>query len=147
MPPRRPPEPDLARFQPIVAAALKAFAVDASYAIDMATRANIVITKRRTWESRKIIRAAEAVARVACSSAASFTCDNPAPCGVTRACRFSSGPLRELVLEVIEPLGPVRGGQARERPQLSSDGTRTTYNSEVAVIPFRDQQEASLRPA
>lgn len=144
---RRPPEPDLSAFAPVLAAALKAYASDPEYAVQMATRAVVVLEKRATWSSRKIVRDAEAAARKACSAAGSFSCDNTAPCGVGAMCRFSSGPLRDLELPEAPKLGPTRGGRMVERPQLASDGTRSSYNSEVAVIPHRDQQEGSLRPA
>lgn len=98
MPRRHPPEPDLTAFEPIIASAVRAFGADLGYATQMAARAVVVLEKRATWTSRKIVREAEAAARAACSAVPSFPCDSPFPCGVTTACRFSEGLLRDLQL-------------------------------------------------
>lgn len=147
MPRRRPPEPDLTPFEPIVQAALRAFALDSSYAVEMATRAVIIIEKRATWDSRKVVRAAEVAARQACSDGEAFVCSNTAPCGVGTLCRYSTGALRKLELPDGQQLRPNRGGRAVQRPQLGPAGEVTYSDAELAVVPHRDQREASLRPA
>jgi post-segregation antitoxin (ccd killing protein) len=85
---------DVTTFADEVADALRAFGHDVSYAVSMARAAVAIESKRRAWEARKEIRAAEAAARIECASH-DFHCHAQAPCGVGD-CKFAQGELSQL---------------------------------------------------
>lgn len=146
--PRHPrQEPDLSAFEPIISEAVRAFGTDLSYATAMAAKAHVIMMKRLTWLARSQVREAEAVAREQCEAGPAFVCPaTAAPCGTTDQCRYSTGTLRELVVTPA-PLGPMRGGKLVTRPQVGAGGVPSTYNSEAAVMPLREQLEVLPRLA
>lgn len=100
--------------------ALAAFATDVSYAVAMASAATAIDRKRRVWQARKELRAAEAAAHTECATTEPFTCHAVSACG-TGDCKFAHGDYGRLVRGA-------RGGPSR-RPQAPHD----YYSIEDAV--------------
>ncbi len=104
----------------VVDRALAAFATDVSYAVAMASAATAIDRKRRVWQARKEVRAAQAVAHAECESTEPFTCHAVSACG-TGDCKFAHGEHGRL-------LRVARAGTAR-RPQAPHE----LYSIEDAV--------------
>jgi len=107
-------------FRVAVDRALAAFATDVSYAVAMANAAVAIDRKRRVWQARKELRAAETVAHRECEHTEPFTCHAVSACG-TGDCKFAHGEHGRLVQAAA--CGPSR------RPQAPYD----TYSIEGAV--------------
>lgn len=114
---------DFTVFADVVAAALTAFACDASYAVAIARAATAIHEKRDMASARRELRAAEALAQAECSQV-SFPCHAVGPCGAAD-CKFAPGDLSQLTVTALP-------GQSR-RPQASSRGD---YSIESAVAPL-----------
>lgn len=89
--------------------ALAAFATDVSYAVAMAGAATAIDRKRRVWQARKELRAAEAAAHTECAGTEAFTCHAVSACG-TGDCKFAHGEYGRLVTGART--GPSRRAQA-----------------------------------
>lgn len=88
---------DVSGFVDQVDTALRAFAVDVSYAVSMAHAAVVIDRKRRVWQARKDLRDAEARAHADCRDVGSFECHAASPCG-TGDCKFATDELAALVV-------------------------------------------------
>lgn len=96
-------------FRAAVDRALAAFATDVSYAVAMASAAVAIDHKRRVWQARKELRAAEIAAHLECESTEPFTCHAVSACG-TGDCKFAHGDHGRLI-RVASP-GPSHRPQA-----------------------------------
>ena len=120
-------------FADVRAQAIQAFGHDASYAVQMASQANTILTKRFVWKLRTELRTAEKKARTSCKESGSFVCRATTPCG-TGACRFAEGDL--AVLKVDDASGDPSRQQAR--PQKGSG----PYDLETALPALRELRTA-----
>lgn len=76
----------------LLGGAFSAFETDPSYFADMVEHANAIVYKRKLWEIRKEVQAAEREARAQCtldSKECPFTCTNAGACGFGQ-CRYAS---------------------------------------------------------
>lgn len=95
-----------------MADALSAFGHDVSYAVAMARNAVAIESKKRAYELRRELRAAEVAAHAECAQH-EFTCLAVSACG-TGDCKFAEGELARLVVSA-------EGGKTR-RPQPPHEG-------------------------
>lgn len=116
-------------FQAAVDRALAAFATDVSYAVAMANAAVAIDRKRRVWQARKELRAAETVAHLECGSTEAFICHAVSACG-TGDCKFAHGEHGRL-------LRAARGGPS-QRPQAPHE----YYSIEDAVDMLVERRDA-----
>ena len=127
------------QFASVMAEALRAYAVDAEFAVLMARSASTIILKRKTWHVRVLLRVAEAHARAACEASELTSCQVTEPCG-TGLCPHARGDLRELVGVPAVADGIVSRVRAT-RPQPPAPGG-PAYTTESAVGPLLELLEA-----
>ncbi len=122
---------DLILFADQVDAALLAFATDVSFAVEMARAAVTIDRKRRTWQARKDLRAAETAAQRECRDTGAFHCHAESACG-TGDCKFATGEHAALT-------GSAPGTIPRPQPS-----NVTGYSLEPAVSALAERRAATL---
>lgn len=117
-------EPLTSTFEPLMADALQAYAVDPSYAVSMANKASVIIRKRAVWTARMEIRESEDEARTDCEA------KGPAVCPVTTGEPCGSGrcPLAPPRLAGLAPTASTRATSIATRVRPGLDGQHGTYN-------------------
>lgn len=100
---------------PLVTQAWSMFAVDATYAAEIASEAVRLLRSRHEQSLRKFLQQASHQAVSACEArAGDFTCPARTPCG-TGACRFA--PRRLAHITVVSAKGPSRRPGNHDRPK------------------------------
>jgi hypothetical protein len=122
---------DVSKYEPLLAEALRAYALDESYAVAVSRQAITVQNKRRVWQARLELRAAEASARQQCVTSDARVCAVGSPCG-TGECPFAASEMASLLCEA-------RSGKTTRPIPSAYDH----YTIESAVRPFLARQAAT----
>jgi hypothetical protein len=121
-------EPVTDVYEPLMAEALTAYAVDPTYAVAMAAKASKIKRKRVIWQARMEIRESEAEARTECAASGPALCPvrTAEPCG-TGSCPFAPSELSGLVPTAT------RSGSTATRVRPGPDGQHATYNRDAVT--------------
>lgn len=109
--------PAVELYQPLIDEFLAAALLDASMTVDICKAAVRIENRRRHWQVRLDLRAAEAAARDACAASTLTGCEILNPCGTGPLCPWAAPQFAHIDAPPIGPQVPGGSRTKRTRPQ------------------------------